>query len=112
MDTTSLSIMMPIPAYLNGQSDSLERVECQQAPDKQPEPASLDEQVIGGEIWMEIGGERLALMAVLESLLFVADTPVEPAQIAKILNFDKRTIENGLQRLAQSYETAKRGLRI
>src|SRR4051812_43255572 len=94
--------MTPTPVYPNNQSDGLES----------PPAADTGEQMAGEERWIEIGRERLALLAVLESLLFVADAPVEPAQIAKILNLDKRTVEAGLQTLAHSYETPQRGLRI
>ncbi|MCX6050485.1 MAG: SMC-Scp complex subunit ScpB [Chloroflexi bacterium] len=64
------------------------------------------------EIYIEAGGEALPLGAILESLLFVSDAPVEPSTIAKILDFDTSMIEHGLQRLAQTYENDKRGLRL
>src|SRR6478672_11117457 len=94
--------MTPIPFYPNNQLDALES----------PPTADTGEQAAAEESWIEIGGERLALLAVLESLLFVADAPVEPAQIAKILNLDKRAVEAGLQTLAHAFETPLRGLRI
>lgn len=63
-------------------------------------------------LYLEICGEKRHLTAVLESLLFVADTPVEPASLARLLNFDTNTIEAGLQALAQTYTDEGRGLRL
>lgn len=63
-------------------------------------------------LYLEICGEKRQLTAVLESLLFVADTPVEPATLARLLSFGIDTIEVGLQALAQTYMDEGRGLRL
>lgn len=61
---------------------------------------------------IEIGGEKLPLTSVLESILFVADSPVAPTQIAKVLHLDLNRIESGLEALAHMYEQTGRGLRV
>ena len=61
---------------------------------------------------IEIGGEKLPLTSVLESILFVADSPVAPTQLAKVLPVDLNRIESGLEALAHLYEQTGRGLRL
>ncbi len=97
--------------YLIGQAGEETLLEVNHLGDNEEElPKLLDEQP--SEIQIETGGETLPLGAILESLLFVTDAPIEPSTIAKLLNFDTLTIERGLQRLADAYENSERGLRL
>lgn len=52
----------------------------------------------------------LALAAIIESLLFVADAPVPVTQLAEAVERNVRDVETALQSLAESY--ASRGLRL
>ena len=54
----------------------------------------------------------MPLASALESLLFVADEPVEPAQFARVLNVEPAVVEVVLQQLAQGYQDQGRGLRL
>lgn len=84
-------------------SDSpVEAVGANVAPQATP---SSDLLVLMGETWHP-------LSALIESLLFVADKPVEAGQIARTLNLNVETVEVGLQRLADSYQHNGRGLRL
>ncbi|MEZ4659438.1 MAG: SMC-Scp complex subunit ScpB [Caldilineaceae bacterium] len=64
------------------------------------------------EQWVDLNGESVALTAVLESLLFVSDTALEPARAAKVLPCTVEQIEAGLQRLRMIYQHEGRGLRV
>jgi segregation and condensation protein B len=59
-----------------------------------------------------IGEALLPLTAALESLLFVADKPVEPAQLARALQIGVEQVEAGLALLAHELVAAGRGLRL
>ncbi|MEZ4861219.1 MAG: SMC-Scp complex subunit ScpB [Caldilineaceae bacterium] len=61
---------------------------------------------------LTVNGKELPLMTVLESLLFVADGPVEVTQLAKTLALDSEAVYAGLQVLDQHYIATARGLRI
>lgn len=65
-----------------------------------------------GDYVVEAGGEKVALRTVLESLLFVATTPVAVKQLETVLNLEAEIIANGLQTLAQEYKDRQRGLRL
>ena len=52
------------------------------------------------------------LLALLESLLFVAAEPTEPAQLAKAVALPLAEIEQGLAQLAADYKAQGRGLRL
>lgn len=54
--------------------------------------------------------EPLALTAIVESLLFVADAPVPVSQLAGAVDCEPRDIEKALQSLADDYAT--RGVRL
>lgn len=54
----------------------------------------------------------LALAAALESLLFVAEEPVEPAQLARVFGGEATQVEAALHVLEEEYRTQRRGLRI
>ena len=54
----------------------------------------------------------LPLIAALESLLFVSDEAVEPAQLARALGMAPGEVEAGLQALDAAYREGSRGLRL
>ena len=54
----------------------------------------------------------LPLTAALESLLFVSDEAVEPAQLARALGMAPGEVETGLQALDAAYREGSRGLRL
>jgi segregation and condensation protein B len=58
------------------------------------------------------GEAFMPLPAALESLLFVADKPVEPAQLARALKLSAEQVEAGLVQLAQELVNGHRGLRL
>ena len=60
----------------------------------------------------QVATTGLALPAVLESLLFVADGAVEPAQLARACGVALATVEQGLADLAEQQRTAGRGIRL
>ena len=63
-------------------------------------------------ICVQSGGEKMTLVSALESLLFVAERPVDVAHLAKILGQSTKEITLGLQTLDQFYTVTQRGLRI
>jgi segregation and condensation protein B len=68
--------------------------------------APVDESIIlAGETFMP-------LAAALESLLFVADKPVDAAQLARALRIQPEAVEVGLAQLAASLQDNARGLRL
>lgn len=65
----------------------------------------------------ESGAESVAvaalpLVAALESLLFVSDEAVEPAQLARAIGLTPAEVEGGLQALDAAYREGNRGLRL
>ncbi|MCL4835917.1 MAG: SMC-Scp complex subunit ScpB [Caldilineaceae bacterium] len=54
----------------------------------------------------------LPLLSTLESLLFVADEPVEPARLAQALRSSLAEVTVGLQQLRAEYERHNRGVRL
>jgi segregation and condensation protein B len=62
--------------------------------------------------WIETNGGGVSLVAVLESLLFVAGDPVEPDQLARMLDLSPEVVEQGLRALAEGYKQMERGLRV
>ena len=52
----------------------------------------------------------LELTSLIESLLFVADAPVTPAQLAAALDVEPKAVEEALDQLAADYQ--QRGLRL
>jgi segregation and condensation protein B len=65
-----------------------------------------------GLFYIDVCGEKLPLITVLESLLFVADSPLDPAALARLLHCDTPVIEANLQTLAELYQDERRGLRL
>ena len=52
----------------------------------------------------------MELTSLIESLLFVADAPVTPAQLAAALDVEPKAVEEALDQLAADYQ--QRGLRL
>lgn len=65
-----------------------------------------------GELLVCAGDAALSITSVLESLLFVADAPVEAAQLARVLNTPVEVVEGHLRQLAAEYHAQGRGLRV
>ncbi|MBK8048861.1 MAG: SMC-Scp complex subunit ScpB [Anaerolineales bacterium] len=56
--------------------------------------------------------EHLSPAMALESLLFVADEPVAPGQLARVLNLSEEAVVAALTALGESYVNSSRGLRV
>jgi len=56
------------------------------------------------------GDNPLDLKSLVESLLFVAEEPVSPGQLARALGVPEENVENALSTLAEEYRT--RGVRL
>jgi len=54
----------------------------------------------------------LPLGAALESLLFVAEEPMEPQQLGRVFGLDGAAVTAALQELSEHYRAAGRGLRL
>lgn len=65
-----------------------------------------------GALLVEAGGVTMSLSAALESLLFVADKPVGPEQLARALRLPVEIVEAGLRRLADELAHGGRGMRL
>lgn len=65
-----------------------------------------------GALLVRAGDTALAMTGLLESLLFVADAPVEMGQLARVLDAPVEVIEGHLRRLAEEYQSQGRGLRV
>jgi segregation and condensation protein B len=61
---------------------------------------------------VDVAVVNVPLVAALESLLFVADEAVEPAQLARALGMGAAEVEAGLQALDAVYREGARGLRL
>ncbi|MEZ4706649.1 MAG: SMC-Scp complex subunit ScpB [Caldilineaceae bacterium] len=78
----------------------------------EPELIETVAEAMPAEQFVDLNGESMALTSLLESLLFVSDTALEPAQVAKVLPYAVEQIEAGLQRLRMIYQQEGRGLRV
>lgn len=65
-----------------------------------------------GELLVRAGDAALSMIGMLESLLFVADAPVETVQLARVLNAPVEVVEGHLRQLAEEYQSQGRGLRV
>lgn len=65
-----------------------------------------------GALLVRTGEAALSVSGMLESLLFVADGPVEAAQLARVLNTPVEVVEGHLRQLAAEYHAQGRGLRV
>lgn len=127
------------PSFLDNPAPSQERNRPVTFPDPLPSPAhaltdptGADDPLAGGEVSAEMApedtatdapldesqespesdGAPLPLISTLESLLFVADEPVEPARLAQALRCSVADVNTGLARLRGEYETHNRGVRL
>ena len=121
---TSSDSLQPTPPSVNGQSHqshTLPEDELLVGEDAPVEeiaevgPDALD----GGELESAdisaADGEEtieLSLHSTLESLLFVADEPVEPARLAQALRRSPAEVNTALAQLRAEYETHNRGVRL
>lgn len=63
--------------------------------------------------WLVAAGNTfMPLSAALESLLFVSDKPVDPADLARTLGVQVEVVVDGLHRLANELVERDRGLRV
>lgn len=74
-------------------------------------PLLRAEAAAGGALGAE-GQDALSLQSALESLLFVADAPVEAAQLARAVHTAVEQVEAALRGLEAGYQAAGRGLRL
>jgi segregation and condensation protein B len=65
-----------------------------------------------GALLVRAGDMAMSMPGMLESLLFVADAPVEATQLARVLNAPVEVVESHLRRLAEEYHAQGRGLRV
>jgi segregation and condensation protein B len=65
-----------------------------------------------GALVVRTGEATLSMLAMLESLLFVADGPVEASQLARVLDTPVEVVTAHLHRLAEEYQAQGRGLRV
>ena len=76
------------------------------------ETESAEDRPLPSDILVDVNGVQLSLSALLESLLFVADEPIEPSQVAKAFDIERQVVEEGLARLDRLYRENGRGLRL
>ncbi len=74
--------------------------------------AILTARTESGALTVRIGETSLAMRSALESLLFVADGPIEAAQLARVLNTPVEVVESHLRGLDEEYRAQERGLRV
>ncbi len=74
--------------------------------------AALTADTDSGKLHVRIGEAALSLFGALESLLFVADGPVETTQIARALELDAGVVEALLRQLDDEYRSQQRGFRL
>lgn len=80
-------------------------------------PAGGEEVIVtaqteSGELLVRVGEAGLPLQSALESLLFVADAPVEAAQLARVVNAPVEMVETHLRALDELLRTQARGVRV
>lgn len=66
----------------------------------------------GESLYFALHDETVAITALIEAILFVADEPVEVSQLAKVLQRSNETVYQAIQQLDQQYVSANRGLRV
>lgn len=65
-----------------------------------------------GQLLVRMGSTSVPLLSALESLLFVADAPVEAEQLARVVNAPVEVVERHVRELEALYREQHRGLRI
>ncbi|MCL4827685.1 MAG: SMC-Scp complex subunit ScpB, partial [Caldilinea sp.] len=76
------------------------------------EDAIVTAQTESGELLVRVGEAALPMQSALESLLFVADAPVEAAQLARVVNAPVEVVETHLRALDDLLRAQTRGLRV
>lgn len=76
------------------------------------EEAIVTAQTESGELLVRVGEAALPMQSALESLLFVADAPVEAAQLARVVNAPVEVVETHLRALDDLLRAQARGLRV
>jgi len=74
--------------------------------------AALTADSDSGKLHVRVGEAALSLFGALESLLFVADGPVETTQMARALEQDAGVVEALLRQLDDEYRTQGHGFRL
>lgn len=74
--------------------------------------AILTAETESGQLQVRIGEASLAMQSALESLLFVADAPVEATQLARVVSAPVEVVETYLRRLDEEYRAQERGVRV
>lgn len=100
---------VPDSAAASGEEPALEGEAPPEATQEMPSP---DEAPAPPAMALQLNGHAVGLVEVLESLLFVADGPVDPAQLARVLGQPRAAVEEGLATLARQYREGGRGLRL
>ena len=121
---TSREPLQPTPPSVNGQSHQpiaspeeplLVGEDARVEETDEVEPDALDgEEMDSAEVsGVDAGKEaELPLLSTLESLLFVADEPVEPARLAQALRRPVAEVNAALAQLRAEYESHNRGMRV
>jgi segregation and condensation protein B len=65
-----------------------------------------------GVVSVLIGAEKMPLTTALESLLFVAESAVETAQLARLFDLPEEALRQALEQLAADLKSAGRGIRL
>ncbi|MBO9394155.1 MAG: SMC-Scp complex subunit ScpB [Caldilinea sp.] len=65
-----------------------------------------------GQLLVRMGSVSMPLLSALESLLFVADAPVEAEELARVVNAPVEVVERHVRALGELYRAQHRGLRI
>lgn len=65
-----------------------------------------------GQLLVRMGSVSMPLLSALESLLFVADAPVEAEELARVVNAPVEVVERQVRALGELYREQHRGLRI
>ena len=97
----------PAPA-----GDSADRVQPELDLATDADATILTAESESGQLLVRTGETALPMMSALESLLFVADAPVEVAQLARALHAPAEVVETHLRQLDEEYRTRARGLRL
>lgn len=110
----SVNEMNEATASLDFGADGTQPKQVQPELDLATNPADivLTARTESGALSVRIGETSLTMRSALEGLLFVADAPVEAAQLARVVNAPIEVVESYLRGLDEEYRTKERGLRV
>jgi segregation and condensation protein B len=104
----------------NSTEEAVEAVPAEEVPEDQA-AVSMDE-LLGvepnsaegapGEVTAEVSQQEMQLRAVLEAIIYVAEEPVTPAQVAAALQLPIEHIRAALAQLAEEYEKREHGIAV